>query len=87
MGKPPSTVTASAVTPSTAEQVTGAVDTAVKEWLSTQEFADWIGVSIDTVYWWNKTGTGPKRHRLGKELRFRRCDIEEWLRTRCVEPV
>jgi len=84
MGKPPSIVTSRSVTPSTAEQVQGAVDAALKEWFSTQEFADWLGVSIDTVYWWNKTGTGPKRHRCGKELRFRRCDIEEWLRTRVV---
>ena len=76
----------SAVSPSTVEQITGAVDAALKEWSSVREVADWFGVDVATVYWWNSTGRGPRRHRIGRELRYRRRDIEEWLRTRSVEP-
>lgn len=73
--KPPSAIPSSAVIPST-----------LPEWSTTREFADWLGIEVAAVYWLNATGTGPRRHRIGKELRFRRRDIEEWLATRCVEP-
>lgn len=73
--KPPSVIPSSAAIPS-----------ALPEWSTTREFADWLGIEVAAVYWLNATGTGPRRHRIGKELRFRRRDIEEWLATRCVEP-
>ena len=36
------------------------------------------GVSIDTVYAWNRDGDGPVPMRRGSFVRYRLADVEEW---------
>lgn len=50
--------------------------------MSTQELADWLGVGVKSIYWLNYTGEGPKRQRIGRCLRYRRSEVERWLRGR-----
>jgi excisionase family DNA binding protein len=50
--------------------------------MSPSEVADWLGVSISTVYHWGQTGSGPTSFRVGKHLRYRREDVERWLADR-----
>jgi predicted DNA-binding transcriptional regulator AlpA len=50
-----------------------------KEWLTVLDIAEWLDIKVSAVYWMNASGTGPPRHRLGKALRYRRRDVEEWL--------
>ncbi len=47
--------------------------------LSPQQLADYLGVPIKTVYVWNTTGTGPRRVRVGKHVRYRPADVAAWL--------
>lgn len=54
------------------------------EWLSPQDLAAQLKVSVDTVYKWNVTGAGPSRTRVGRHVRYRRSDVEVWLRSQEV---
>lgn len=57
------------------------------EWLSLKQVADELQVSIDTLYRWRMNGTAPVGYRAGRQIRVRRPDLEEWLRTRRDDPV
>lgn len=43
------------------------------------ELADYLDVPLSTVYEWNSTGTGPRRLRFGKRVRYRVDDIAAWI--------
>lgn len=45
------------------------------EWL-----ADYLDVPIRTVYGWRATKSGPPAYRIGKHLRYRRSEVDQWLR-------
>lgn len=47
--------------------------------LSPQELADYLGVPLATVYQMNSRGTGPRRIRVGKHVRYRQSEIEAYL--------
>ncbi len=46
---------------------------------SPQQLADYLGVSVRTVYKWRARGDVPDPIRIGKLVRFRLSDIEAWL--------
>lgn len=50
--------------------------------LSPQDLADRHQVGIRTVYQWNHKGTGPKRIRVGKHVRYRLEDVLAWEESR-----
>lgn len=47
--------------------------------LTTEELAEYCGVPVPTIYAWNHKGTGPRRIRIGKHVRYRREDVEAWI--------
>lgn len=49
------------------------------EWRGPDALADYLGVPVRTIYAWRAHGKGPRAHKIGKHLRFRRCDVEAWL--------
>jgi len=49
------------------------------EFFTPETLAAWLGMPRRTIYSWRARGLGPKGHVLGKHLRFRRRDVEEWL--------
>ena len=51
--------------------------------LTLQEVAELLDVSPNTIYYWRYQGTGPKGHRVGRRIRYKRSDIVEWLEARC----
>lgn len=53
--------------------------------LSVADFAERENVSIQTVYQWNKDGTGPRYMRVGKYVRYRLVDVVNWENSRYVE--
>jgi len=53
--------------------------------LTVTEFAEREGVPVRTVYWWNQTGAGPRRMKMGRNVRYRLADVEQWEKTRIVE--
>lgn len=52
------------------------------EWLSPEQLAKELGVPLSTIYQWRYKGTGPKAHRFGRHIRFRRSDVDEWIEGR-----
>jgi predicted DNA-binding transcriptional regulator AlpA len=49
--------------------------------MSVKDLSDYLGgVPINTIYKWNKDGTGPKRHKLGRCIYYRWADVEEWIK-------
>jgi predicted DNA-binding transcriptional regulator AlpA len=51
------------------------------EWISPSQLAAELDIPIKTLYQWRYRGTGPRAHRIGKHVRYRRRDIEAWLAT------
>lgn len=56
-----------------------------REWLTPRQLAAWLGVPVQTVYTWRHRRVGPRGHRVGKHVRFRRSDVERWLEERADE--
>lgn len=52
--------------------------------LSPEELAEREGVSVQTIYGWNKTGTAPPRMRLGRCVRYRLADVIAWEESRMI---
>ena len=50
------------------------------------EAADEFGLSAATLRVWRRRGIGPRYLRIGRSIRYRRADIEEYLAQRTVEP-
>jgi excisionase family DNA binding protein len=50
--------------------------------LSPEELADYLGVSLQTVYRWAATGVGPNRIKVGRHTRYRLSMINAWLDSR-----
>ncbi len=53
--------------------------------ISAQDLADYLGVPTATVYTWRHRRLGPPGFRVGKHLRYRRRDVEEWISGRLEE--
>jgi excisionase family DNA binding protein len=51
------------------------------EWVSPEGLASELGIPVKTIYQWRYRRTGPKAHRIGRHVRYRRRDIEAWLAT------
>ena len=61
--------------------------TPAKEFLTVADLGALLGdMPIAQVYMLNTRGTGPRRYRIGNRVLYRRTDVDEWLKTRCVEP-
>jgi excisionase family DNA binding protein len=49
--------------------------------LTPTELSAELKVPLGTIYGWRYRGTGPRGIRVGKHVRFRRSDVEQWLET------
>ncbi|NML50777.1 helix-turn-helix domain-containing protein [Streptomyces sp. R302] len=47
--------------------------------LSTEELAEFLGISAGTLYNWKYQGKGPKAVKVGALTRYRTRDVEDWL--------
>ena len=54
--------------------------------LSLEEASQYIGVSQAALRTWKRDGKGPVFFRAGKLLRFRKCDLDNWIESRLVNP-
>lgn len=54
------------------------------EWISPEQLAAELSIPVKTLYQWRWRGTGPRGHRIGRHLRYRRRDIEAWLATQAA---
>jgi excisionase family DNA binding protein len=51
----------------------------MREFLSIEELAELLGVSIRTVQDWNYKGRGPAITRVGRHVRYTRKAVDEWV--------
>ena len=54
--------------------------------ITTDDLAERCGVPVATIYAWNHKGTGPRRIRIGKHVRYRPEDVEAWLERQADQP-
>lgn len=43
------------------------------------ELADFLQIPVKSLYQWRYQGRGPRAHRVGRHLRYRWEDVEDWL--------
>lgn len=55
--------------------------TAQRRLATPAELADFLQVPVKSLYQWRYQGHGPRAHRVGRHLRYRWEDIEDWLTT------
>lgn len=47
--------------------------------LTVEDLADYLNVPVATVYAWRYRRQGPPGFRVGRHLRFRQGDVEQWI--------
>ncbi len=47
--------------------------------LTPQDLAAYLDVPLNTLYRWRHRGGGPAAFRVGKHIRYRRNDVEQWI--------
>ena len=50
--------------------------------LTTKEVADYLDIAISTLMQYRVNGTGPIYIKLGQLVRYRKSDVDTWLKTR-----
>ncbi len=55
--------------------------------LTVRDLATYLGVPVATIYGHNSRGTGPRRVRVGKYVRYRKADVDAWLDGQVIEPL
>jgi excisionase family DNA binding protein len=50
-----------------------------ERWQSVQEIAEYLSVSTDSIYRWVEQRDLPV-HRIGRLMRFKRAEIDQWVR-------
>jgi excisionase family DNA binding protein len=48
--------------------------------LSTIAVAAYLGIPVATIYAWRQKGSGPPGIKVGRHIKFRPEDVDEWLR-------
>ncbi|WP_237141577.1 helix-turn-helix domain-containing protein [Selenomonas sp. oral taxon 126] len=51
------------------------------KWISIEEAAEYLGVNKDTVRNWIKKDSGIPANKIGKQWRFKRCELDEWVKS------
>jgi predicted DNA-binding transcriptional regulator AlpA len=54
------------------------------EFLTERQLADWLGIAEVTLRTQRVRGDSPPHVRVGRLVRYRRCDVESWLAARTV---
>ncbi len=54
----------------------------IPDWLTSDAFAEWLGLRPQTIRKWRVRGEGPPYVRLGCRVLYRRSDVEPWLEKR-----
>lgn len=49
------------------------------KWISIEDAAEYLGVNRDTIRNWIKRETGIPAKKVGKQWRFKRVELDEWI--------
>lgn len=50
-------------------------------WININEAAEYLGVKVATLRSWIKKETGVPAHKVGKFWKFKRSELDEWVRS------
>lgn len=50
-------------------------------WIDIDEAAKYLAVNKDTIRNWIKKDCGIPANKIGRQWRFKRCDLDEWIRS------
>jgi excisionase family DNA binding protein len=53
--------------------------------LTVEDLAEYLGVPVATLYAWRYRRQGPPGFRVGRHVRFRRSDIDDWIEDRIAQ--
>ena len=56
-----------------------------KRFLNSDEAADYLGLQRTTLEAWRCRGGGPRFVKLGRAVRYRQADLDEWIESRIRE--
>jgi predicted DNA-binding transcriptional regulator AlpA len=46
---------------------------------SIKDVSNYLGVPVNTLYYWRYTGRGPRAYRAGRWLKYREAEVRSWL--------
>ncbi len=53
--------------------------------LTVEDLAEYLGVPVATLYAWRYRRQGPPGFRVGRHVRFRRSDVDDWIEDRIAQ--
>ncbi|MCE7483581.1 MULTISPECIES: helix-turn-helix transcriptional regulator [Microbacterium] len=71
-------------TPPIEDQIGGRHVSDLPDLLTIDELSNYLQVPKQTIYYWQKIGSGPKPFKLGKHLRWNKRALLDWLHQREV---
>lgn len=57
------------------------VEDYMDKWISIDEAADYLGVNKDTIRNWIKKENSIPANKIGKQWKFKRSDLDEWVKS------
>lgn len=51
------------------------------KWISIEEAAEYLGVNKDTIRNWIKKDNGIPANKIGKQWKFKRSDLDDWVKS------
>jgi excisionase family DNA binding protein len=63
------------------------MSTDADEWLLRPEAAKYLGISFSTLAHMVGRGEGPRFYSYGNKARYRKSDLDKWIRSKAVEPL
>jgi excisionase family DNA binding protein len=56
------------------------------EFWSSKEVCEYLGISLNTLRYWQYMGTGPRSYRMGRHRKYKPADVRAWAERRVEEP-
>jgi excisionase family DNA binding protein len=56
-----------------------------RQLLTVEELADQLQVPVNTIYGWRSRGEGPTGRKIGRYVRYRQEDVDDWLYSRTAK--
>jgi excisionase family DNA binding protein len=55
-------------------------------YLTVEELAEELRLPVQTIYAWRYKGAGPRSLKVGRHVRYRRSDVDQWLEDQADRP-
>lgn len=59
----------------------GILEGYMDKWIGIDEASEYLGVNKDTIRNWIKKDSQIPAHKIGKQWKFKRCELDEWVKS------